>query len=183
MRKKLSLMLVAPGLAITVALGAGTATASGSGPAYLHVVDWSASLQSDGLARLSVVTEGAIPRSADAFINSHAVVGLAWADLDSGRVFVTTIHPVLGRDSHQNPDSWHAHTATLSGGATAPNDFCVASIDATPTSGIAITGNTMTVNVQVDRLPVPASAFDAAVGFTIEPDSGCGSGLAVRVVA
>ena len=96
---------------------------------------------------------------------------------------VATIHPVLGRDSNQNPNSWHAHTARLSGGATSPNDFCIASIDSTPTAGIAITGNAMTIMIPADRLPVSVSAFDAAVGFTIEPDGGCGSGLAVRLVA
>jgi len=185
MRKRLSVIgaLAGPALAITILLGVGTVAASGSGPAYLQVVDWSASDRSDNLATLTIVTDGAIPRKPDAFIDSHAVVGLAWADLDSGSVFVTTIHPVLGRDSHQNPDAWHAHTATLTGGATAPNDFCIASIDATPTAGIAISGNTLTINVQADRLPVPTSAFDAAVGFTIEPDPACGSGLAVRIVA
>ena len=84
---------------------------------------------------------------------------------------------------NQNPDAWHAHTARLSGGETSPNDFCIASIDSTPTAGIAITGNAMTIMIPADRLPAPVSAFDAAVGFTIEPDPGCASGLAVRLVA
>jgi hypothetical protein len=47
--------------------------------------------------------------------------------------------------------------ATLAGGATAPHDFCVASIDTTPTAGISM------------------------VGFTIQPDSACASGLAVQI--
>jgi hypothetical protein len=147
------------------------------------VSSWSAALQNDNLAKLTVTSRGDIPRQPDAFIGSNPVVGLAWADLGTGKVFATTIHPVLGRDSHQNPDSWHGHTATLSGGATPPNDFCVVSIDSTPTAGIQIHGSTMTVNVRADRLPVAPSAFDAAVGFTIQPDSACASGLAVRTVA
>lgn len=184
MRKDLSIIGALAGAALALtALLAGTAAASGDGPEYLKVDDWSASLRSANVAELSVTTAGSIPRRADAFIGAHAVVGLAWADLDSGRVVVATIHPVLGRDSHQNPDAWHVHTASLTGGATEPNDFCVASIDTTPTAGIAITGNTMTLNIRTNRLPVAVSAFDAAVGFTIEPDSACGSGLAVRVVA
>jgi hypothetical protein len=174
-----------PIIAALAALLIGTVAvqASGSGPAYAQVSSWTAVLQDGNLARLTVTTRGPIPRQPDAFIGSNPVVGLAWADLQSGKVFVVTIHPVLGRDSHQNPDSWHAHTATLAGGATPPNDFCVASIDSSPTAGIQIHDDTMVVNVRSGALPVSPSAIDAAVGFTIQPDSACGSGLAVRLVA
>jgi hypothetical protein len=86
------------------------------------------------------------------------------------------------RDSQHYPDAWHAHTATLGDGATPPKDFCVVSIDSTPTAGIQIHGSEMDVDVRSDQLPVGPSAFDAAVGFTIQPDSACASGLAVRVV-
>ena len=180
MKKRLSIV-GALGLA-ALALGAMTVLAAGSGPSYLQVSSWTAALQNDNLAKLTVATGGAIPRQPDVFVNSNPVVGLAWADLASGKVFVTTIHPVLGRDSQQNPDSWHGHTATLTSGASAPNDFCIASIDSTPTAGIQIHGDAMAVNVQADRLPVAPSAFDVAVGFTIQPDSACASGLAVRIV-
>lgn len=165
------------------ALAAAPGFASGPGSAYLQVSSFAATSQDDELARLTVTTKGDIPRRPDAFVLANPVVGLAWADLDSGRVLVATIHPVLGRDSHQNPDSWHLHTATLAGGASAPNDFCVASIDTTPTAGIAIHGNTMSINVRLAELPVDPSAFDAAVGFTIQPDSACASGLAVQIVS
>lgn len=171
------------GVLAAASLGAVAVLAAGTGPGYLQVASWSAGSQNDNAARLSVTTRGDIARQADAFIGSNAVVGLAWVDLATAKVLVTTIHPVLGRDSHQNPDGWHAHTATLAGGATAPNDFCVASIDSTPTAGIRIHGDTMTVNVRADELPVAASAFDAAVGFTIQPDAACASGLAVRTIA
>ena len=181
MTKKLAIV-AALGL-VAVALGAATVLAAGSGPSYLQVNSWTAALQNDNLAKLTVTTGGAIPRQPDAFIGSNPVVGLAWADLDSGKVFVATIHPVLGRDSHQNPDSWHGHTATLAGVATPPNDFCIVSIDSTPTAGIQIHDDTMAVNVRADELPVAPSAFDAVVGFTIQPDSACASGLAVRTVA
>jgi len=166
-----------------VALSAGlnVAVASAPGPSYLAVSSFTAALQNDNSVRLSVTTGADIPRHPDTFINSNPVVGLAWADLDTGKVFVVTIHPVLGRDSHQKPDGWHAHNATLSGGATSPNDFCVASIDASPPAGISLHGDTMSVNVQASKLPVDPEDFDAAVGFTIQPDGGCASGLAVRI--
>ena len=177
------LLAGAAGLVVLTGLGAVAVHAAGSGPTYLHVRSWTAETQSAGLAKLSVTTDGDITRQPDPFIRSNPVAGLAWADLGTGKVFVTTIHPVLGRDSHQNPDAWHAHTATLGGGATAPNDFCVRSIDSTPTAGIAIQGNTMSVAVRSGELPVPADAFDLAVGFVILPDAACASGLAVRTVA
>jgi hypothetical protein len=181
MRTKLPLATAFGVLAATV-LGAAATFGSSPGPDYAGVTAFSANVQNGNRVKLSVTVDGTIPRKPDAFIGAHAVVGLAWADLNTGKVFVTTIHPVLGRDSHQNPDAWHAHTATLGGGATAPNDFCVLSIDSTPTAGIVIQGNTMRVNVALRDLPVAPSAFDAAVGFTIEGDHACASGLAVRVV-
>lgn len=182
MKGRFVIAAVVGGLAVA-SVGAVAVLAAAPGPGYLQVDSWSAGSQNDNAARLSVTTGGDIPRRADAFIGSNPVVGLAWADLDTGRVFVATIHPVLGRDSHQNPDGWHAHTATLGGGATAPNDFCVVSIDSTPTAGIQVQDNTMAINVRAAELPVAASAFDAAVGFTIQPDAACASGLAVRTVA
>jgi len=175
----LALPLVAAAL-----LMAGPVLAAGSGPAWLNVPGLSAftaATQGNNLVKLTVSTDGTIPRQADAFVNSNPVVGFAWADLDSGKVVVATIHPVLGRDSHQDPDAWHVHTATLSGGATGPNDFCVSSIDSTPTAGIAIQGNTMSISMRASDLPVALSAFDAAVGFTIQGDSACGSGLGVEL--
>ena len=182
MKGKFVIAAVVGGLAVA-SVGAVAVLAAGPGPSYLQVESWSAGLQNENAARLSVTTRGEIPRRGDAFIGSNPVVGLAWADLNTGKVLVTTVHPVLGRDSHQSPDGWHAHTATLAGSATAPNDFCVVSIDSTPTAGIQIQDNTMTVNVRSDELPVAASAFDAAVGFTIQPDSACASGLAVQTIA
>ena len=173
--------LLAVALVTVAMVGAQAVTASLAGPAYLAVTSFTAVSQNGETAKLSVTTKGAIPRQPDSFINSNPVVGLAWADLDTGKVLVTTIHPVIGRDSQQNPDSWHAHTATLTGGATAPHDFCVASIDSTPTAGISIHGATMNVNVRKSSLPVAPEAFDTAVGFTIQPDTACASGLAVQI--
>lgn len=162
-------------------LGLNNATASIPGPSYLVASGFTATTQGNNLATLSVATGDDIPRKPTDFISAHAVAGIAWADLDTGKIFVVTIHPTLGRDSNQNPDSWHAHTATLTGG-TGSSDFCVASIDSTPTAGISIQGNTINVNVKQDKLPVATSAFDGAVGFVIDPDAGCGSGLGVNVL-
>ena len=180
-RRFFPVFLLAAALLTVAMVGAQAVTASLAGPAYLEVTSFTVESQNAETAKLSVTTKGAIPRQPDSFINSNPVVGLAWADLDTGKVLVTTIHPVIGRDSQQNPDSWHAHTATLTGGASGPHDFCVASIDSTPTAGISIHGATMNVNVQKSSLPVAPEAFDAAVGFTLQPDTACASGLAVQI--
>jgi hypothetical protein len=178
MRRILPLLVVtALGAATVVAL----APASTSGPDYLSVVSFKAGSQSKITAKLAVTTKASIRRHADAFIRSNPVVGFAWVDLGTSKAFVTTIHPVLGRDSHQNPRAWHAHTVTLSGGATAPNDFCLAAINSAPTAGISIHGKTMRVNVRKSKLPVAPQAFDLGTGFTVQHDSACASGLAVRV--
>lgn len=177
----LRLVIASIGIAVVSLVGLSAALAAAPGPDYLDVVAFTASAQNEHLAKLSVTTKASIPREPDAFISSNPVVGIAWADLDSGKVLVVTIHPVIGRDSNQRPDDWHAHTATLASGATAPNDFCLASIDSAPTAGIPIEGATMRVNIRMNELPVAPGAFDAAVGFTVQVDGACASGLGVRV--
>jgi hypothetical protein len=174
--------LVAPAAAAAVAATAvGLALASLPGPDYLEVTSWKAVAKNDRTATLSASTKAAVPRRPDAFIGANPVVGFAWVDLQTSRAFVLTIHPMIGRDSHQNPTGWHAHTVTLAGGATAPSDFCLAGIDTSPTAGIAIRGATIKANVRLSVLPVAASAFDTAVGFTVQTDAACPSKLAVRV--
>lgn len=169
-------------LAALAAVGA--VIAAQAGPAYLAVESFSADSVNPNRAKLSAQVAGDIPRRPDPFIRDAAnlVVGIAWADLDSAQAFVTTIHPVIGRDSNQNPDAWHAHTVTLAGGATPPNDFCLTGITSTPTAGIQIHDSEMGVNVATRDLPFAARAIDAAVGFTVHQDAACSAtGLAVRV--
>lgn len=159
----------------------GFAVAAAPGPDYLEVASWNAAAKNGNTARLAATTKAAIPRHPDTFIRSNPVVGIGWVDLQTSKAFVVTIHPVIGRDSHQNPRAWHAHTVTLAGGATAPNDFCLAGINSSPTAGIAIQGATVTVNARGSALPVPAAAIDTAVGFTVQADAACSSHLGVRV--
>jgi hypothetical protein len=176
---------VALGVAGNLALAAVVAASQG-GPAYLAVGSWSAGALSPNVVRLSASTGGAIPKQPDGFISSNAIVGIGWADLGTGTALVATIHPVIGRDSNQRPDSWHLHTVQLGGGATAPNDFCLVSVLTTPTGGISIQGDTMTVRLNAASLPnggsVSVDDLDAAVGFTVHGgDAGCATGLGVRV--
>lgn len=153
-------ILTAPALASVV--GPGWAQATGFG------VDTNSS---ENLTKLSVTTNGDIPSQPDSFIEANAVTGFAWVDFGTGKVYVATIHPTF-RDSAQNPDAWHAHTATLTEGTRA-SDFCVATIDSTPTAGINIAGSGMTVNTSTDKLPVAPGDIDGATGFVINVDRKC----------
>ena len=176
--RRLAVPAAAAAVAATVV---GLALASLPGPDYLEVATWKATAKNGRTATLSATTKAAVPRRPDTFIGSNPVVGFAWADLQTSKAFVLTIHPVIGRDSHQNPSGWHAHTVTLAGGATAPNDFCLAGIDTSPTAGIAIQGSSIKASVRLSTLPVAPSAFDTAVGFTVQADNACASKLGVRI--
>jgi hypothetical protein len=181
--------LTATAMAVAANLAfAAVVAGSQAGPSYLAVSGWSAGAVSPNTVRLSATTDGAIPKRADQFINDNVIVGIAWADLGTGTALVATIHPTLGRDSNQRPDSWHLHTVQLAGGATAPNDLCLLSVNSTPTAGIAINGNSMTIYLAASKLPdggdgpISVGNLDAAVGFTVHGgDAGCATGLGVRV--
>jgi len=183
-----SALPVGLGLAILSLTLAGVVIAAQPGPSYLAVQSFSAEAQNANQVRLSATAQGDIPTRADQFIEQSLIVGIAWADLASGTAVVATIHPMLGRDSHQRKDGWHLHTVQLGGGATAPNDFCLVAVLTTPTAGIQLHGSTIIVNLRAAELPmaggtaIAATDFDAAVGFTVHPgDAGCATGLGVRV--
>ena len=174
---------VAVALAANLALAAVVAGAQ-AGPSYLAVSGWGAGATGANLVRLSASANGAIPKRADQFVNDNVIVGVAWVDFGTLTAVVATIHPTLGRDSNQRPDSWHIHTVSLGGGATAPNDVCLVSVDSTPTAGIAIQGSSLSVNLDASKLPsgVSAADLDGAVGFTVHGgDAGCATGLGVRI--
>src|SRR6188474_1913356 len=73
-------------LAVTaLLLGAvGMTIAFQPGPAYLAVQSYTASAQGPNAVKLSASTNADIPKMTDAFIAAQLIVGIAWADLDSG---------------------------------------------------------------------------------------------------
>lgn len=178
MRKMLVAAVGVLGMLIAGAVSVPAATA---GPDWLAVVSHSAKSVNAHTAVLTMRTQDEIPEEANAFIRANLGAGFAWADLSTGKVFAMTIHPTLGVDSIQNPRGWHAHAVTLTGGATAPNDFCIKSIDSAPLVRFSIDGHTMRVRVKPSDLPEPADHLTAAAGFTIQRDTNCASGLAVRL--
>jgi len=147
-------------------------------PAYVVANTGSAVAQNGNMVKLSVTANAPIQRFAsDPYYQSQAVVGFGWANLDTGKAFVTTIHPAIGRDSNQNPSAWHAHTASLTPIGTVPDDgFCLKSIDSTPEAGIQIQGSTMNVNARASDVPFnPQTVTNlAVVGFTVVSHPGCG---------
>ena len=177
--------VVGAGLTCVMILFATAVGVSASVPAtvaYMEGVTGSGISQNANLAKFTVSADGAIPTTPDAFINSNIAVGYAWANVATGKVLVVAIHPSFV-DNRQAPGGWHTHTVTLTGGPTSPNDFCVASVDSSPTAGIDVNGNTLTVNIRQAKLPsgeTPAT-LNAVVGFTLQSDAGCASGLAVQI--
>ena len=152
-------------------------------PSYTGLDD-AAAEQRGGSIGLMVNASGSIPRFPDDFLASVAVFGYAWADLGTGRGIVAVIHPVIGRDSRQNPDGWHTHPVQLAGGTkpAGTSDFCVVSIG-TSQGGIAIQGDVLRVQMSVHWAGVAASALDVAAAFKVQGDTGCAAtGLGVVVL-
>ncbi|HYO46013.1 MAG TPA: hypothetical protein VEY33_04915 [Gemmatimonadota bacterium] len=161
-------------------LGASGMASLASTPTYTELDGASAS-ETAGSLKLAVDAGGDIARHSDNFIRSVAVFGYAWADLATGQALVAVIHPVIGRDSRQNPDGWHTHSVELTGG-TASSDFCIVSIGRSQ-GGIAIHDDTLRVNTSRQWAGISAADLDVAAAFVVQVDAGCTTtGLGVAVL-
>jgi len=159
---------------------ANAATLALAAPDYAGL-DGATAQGTPGSLHLTIDAAGEIPRHPDAFIQSVAVFGYAWADLDTGKGLVAVIHPVIGRDSRQNPDGWHTHPVELSGGTTA-SSFCVVSIGRSQ-GGIGISDGVLRTNVALQWADLNASVLDVAAAFIVQLDPGCATtGLGVAVL-
>lgn len=156
-----------------------TASFAHAAPSWAVATAATATQQNDNLSKLTVTAAGDIPRKTD--INPDAVAGFAWADLNTGKILVATIHPTF-RDSSQNPDSWHLHAAQLAA-PVGNHDFCIDSFFPNPQGGISIKDGKMSIDVRNSELPFATSDIDGAVGFVVNPQAGCGAGLEVDVTA
>ncbi len=148
-------------------------------PAWDVATAATAKQQNDKTSKLTVTASDIIPRKTS--VAPDAVAGFAWADLDSGKVLVATIHPTF-RDSSQNPDSWHLHAAQLAD-PIGEHTFCIDSFFPNPQGGISIKNNKMSINIQNSKMPFATAEIDGAVGFVVNPQEGCGTGLAVDVTS
>ena len=119
--------------------------------------------------------------------NTSELAGFAWLyesfNLDDDEVdaFGITIHDadLNGdgkndvRDSLQNKEGWHGHNFVLVAGA-GDATLCVAEIADAPTSGIAIKGDSVKVNVR-DSVLADSLQDDTAVGYAIIVEPACGA--------
>lgn len=122
----------------------------------------SVNLVNPNLTELSLTATGTIPK------NTPDLVGFAWLyATGSDTAFAITSHQSV-RDSHQNPDGWHAHNVQLGAGAGAAT-FCVAQISDAPTSGVAITGSSLTVQARNSVLTGTPSTTAAAFDIIVAP--------------
>lgn len=154
-------------------------------PAYTGLTDASVTTNNaQTTTTYKAVADGNIAKVADSYISNEALVfGYAWVDFDTGNIVAATIHPQAGKDSTQNPNNWHPHTATL-----APDAACsgVGTLDlrvmtlASPKAGLAISGNTVTVTMNSGATSVTPDNFDFAASFELV--QGTGSALCVVVL-
>jgi len=148
-------------------------------PDYTNVTSSSVTANpAEKVYKFSATTNGNIPQVADSYIGGVLVFGYAWLDTSTSPIsaVVATIHPVAGRDSTQNPNNWHSHTAQLANTADCSGGLQVVGLQS-PTAGVAITGNTITVTMNAGSATVSPSTFDAATGFKLV--AGANSALCV----
>lgn len=134
-----------------------------------------------GTLSLGVDVRAAIPRFPDAYVQSVAVFGYAWLDADLTTGVVAVVHPVIGRDSNQNPAAWHTHPVHLTAG-TDDSDLCVASIG-TSEGGISIRSDALALQISNRTAGVAASDLAIAAAFIVQEDAGCSSTLGVHVLS
>jgi hypothetical protein len=102
--------------------------------------------------------------------NTQDLGGFAWAYAGGPyALFAITTHQGV-RDSHQNPDHWHAHNVNIIPGTT--TDLCVTDLSDFVEAGISMKGDQVTVQISSQKLTGPIAGF--ATGFEIVPNApGC----------
>jgi len=138
--------------------------------AALPTVDSGTVEKTGGKIKLTVTTNGDIPKKPDEDIKSVLGFGFAW--LDGSKAIVAAIHPKFD-DSNQNPNAWHTHTVDIAGNG------CV---DVKKSQGgVIIKGNTMTLQFPEEF----AGNIDPSkvASFKLVEDSSCDSGAKVEVLS
>jgi len=160
-----AILAVSAGLLFAVPMAA---EAMGS---WKDLSDASASAKGNSL-KLTLTAEGDITKDGSMFdsTSNKVVVGYAWVEGtvdDDGKqnAFVTALHPLF-RDSNQNPDAWHSHSAQLRG--VGGGNFCLAFDDlGTTQAGISIKGDSMKVNTPLEQSGVNVDDLALVTSFTI----------------
>lgn len=139
---------------------------------YLEIVDAGVSPKNSQTTQLTITTTDDVPK------RTTDLAGFAWLyENGPNTAFAITTHNADVdedgkndvRDSHQNPDGWHAHNVVLAGG-TGQSTFCVTEIFDAPTSGISISGDSIKVNVRNSVLTGELSSTSAAFNIIVDQD-------------
>ena len=140
---------------------------------WQHVNSSSVTPLNSEITKATVIAGDNIPRQ------TSTLGGFAWFYASGpNTVFVAVTHSGV-KDSSQNPNGWHTHNVQLAIGASSGSDACITGLGADTFGGIAISGNTINVNVRNSQLT--GTLTGGATAFTIVTDSGCGSGLGVNL--
>ena len=169
----------------------GISSAMVTGPDYMRIDQQSAfiNLIDNGqMARLILKTEGSIPLQPDSFISSNLMTGFAWVDLDTSRAIAILIsgknNLLTSPAFYQTLGGWHTYALGLSPGQSFPHDFCVSAIQPiAPTAQIGIVGNQVVTQLQRSSLFIQPSAFDTAIGFSLQVDRHCRTSLGLQISA
>jgi hypothetical protein len=141
-----------------------------TGPAsWQHVVSSSVDSKNSHTSTLSVKAADNIPKHTDVW------GGFAWLYASGPDQAIVAVTHNGVKDSHQNPNGWHAHNVQL-GAPGSNSDACITGLS-DANVGLSIHGDTLSMNVRNSELTGQLS--NAATAFTIVPDTGCTSGLGV----
>jgi hypothetical protein len=162
---------LAAGITVTVAIAAIIASpvlSALAAPAYTTVTSSSVTSNPAGKKYVfSATTGGAIPHTPDSYTSTKLVFGYAWLDafplVTPTNGVLAVIHPGVV-DSTQNPNGWHAHTATLNAAG------CVTGV-ADINAGVGINGNTVKINMRASEATVTPTTFVAAAAFELVVDA------------
>ena len=169
------------GLTMTIALAVSVTGVAFAAASWVGASGGDAEMKNKNTWNLTVTALDDVPR------NTSQLAGFAWLyesfdptdeDVDA---FGITIHDadLNGdgkndvRDSLQNKEGWHGHNFVLAAGAGAAT-LCVSEIADAPTSGIAIKGDSVKVNVR-DSVLHDTLMDDTAVGYEIIVEPACGA--------
>jgi len=100
--------------------------------------------------QLTIDATDTIPKNAGVGV----LAGFGWFYDGNGpdTVFAVTTHNPV-RDSHQNPDKWHAHNVVAGASSdTSIADACIVSLSGYVQAGISIKGDKMKINVPATTL-------------------------------
>lgn len=115
------------------------------------------------------------------------MAGFAWLDLDTNRAFAIMISGqdyIMPSPLYRGSSGWRVYTLEFSGGQSFPHDFCVSAIQPiAPTVQIGVIGNQVVAQLQRMSLFIQPAAFDAAIGFSLQIDIHCSTGLGLQISA